>query len=221
MELDQLKDTWAAYHEKLDRQLHLNQRILREMKLDKVRSRMRGLVIKQTAGAGVIFIIIAALYGFIVNHFTLSAPTVSAAILSVFAIIMLIGIVGQVIMAQTIDYSESIAKIQQQLELIKRHNLHYFQITMLSSPFYMAYIFLGVYLLTDIDFYPRADADWLRYNLLVSGAMLIGVLWFNYEIGRKPPRYRWARKVVENIGGKEVITGMSFLRELREFEEEK
>lgn len=221
MELDQLKDTWAAYHKKLDRQLHLNQRILREMKLDKVRSRMRGLVVKQTVGAAIVFLMILALNGFIVNHLTFSAPTVSAAILSVFAILMLIGIVGQVIIAQTIDYSRPVVKIQQQLESIERHNLRYFQITMLSGPFYMAYIFLGIYLFTGVDFYPQANPTWFTSQLLFSGAMLVGVLWFNYEIGRKPPRYRWARKVVENIGGKEVVTSMSFLRELREFEEEK
>ncbi len=220
MELDQLKNTWAAYHKKLDRQLHLNQRILREMKLDKVRSGMRGLVIKQTVGAGITFIMIAALYGFIINHFSFSAPTVSAAVLAVFALVALIGIIGQISLAQTIDYSQPVIDIQQQLEQIKGHNLRFFRITMLSGPFYMAYIFLGVYLFTGVDFFPQADAHWFTFQLLFSGAMLIGVLWFNYEIGRKPPRYRWARKLVENIGGKEVIAGMSFLRELREFENE-
>ena len=126
----------------------------------------------------------------------------------------------QFAMVQTIDYSKPIAKIQQQLEAVKRHNLRFFQITMLSGPFYMAYIFLGVYLLSGIDFYPRADSAWLTAQLLFSGAMLVGVLWFNYEIGQKPPRYRWARKIVESIGGKEVINGMDFLQELKEFEQE-
>jgi MFS family permease len=190
------------------------------MKLDKVRSRLRGLIIKQTIGAVFVFAIIVALNGFVANHFSFSAPTVSAVILSVFAIIMLIGIVGQIVMVQTIDYSKPIAKIQQQLEVVKRHNLRFFRITMLSGPFYMAYIFLGVYLLSGINFYPRADSAWLTAQLLFSGAMLVGVLWFNYEIGQKPPRYRWARKIVESIGGKEVIDGMDFLQELKEFEQE-
>ncbi len=220
MELDQLKDTWAAYHEKLDRQLHLNQRILREMKLDKVRLSMRGLVITQTVGAIIVFLLIVSLNGFIANYFTLSAPTISAAILSGFAIVMLIGIIGQIIIVQTIDYSKSVIEIQHRLEVVKRHNLRYFQITMLSAPFYMTYIFLGVYLLTGVDFYLHANPDWFVANLLFSGATLVGVLWFNYEIGRKPPRYRWAKKLVENIGGKGVVAGLSFLQELKEFEEE-
>ena len=220
MELKELKQTWAAYHDKLDQQLHLNQRILREMKLDKVRSRMRWLVAKQTIGAAVIFFITMALYAFIVNHFMWAAPTISAAILTIFATIMLIGIIGQIGLAQTIDYAGSVIAIQQRLEQMKRHNLRFFRITMLSAPFYMAYIFLGVYLLTGVDFYQQADPGWFRFQFFVSGVMLVGVLWFNYEVGRKPPRYRWAQKLVESIGGREVVEGMKFLQELKEFEEE-
>ena len=221
MEIEQLKSAWEAYDKKLDQQLRLNQRILREMKLDKVRSGLRGLIIKQTVSVVFIFIIIAALYGFIINHFSATAPTISAAILMVFAIILLVGIIGQISLASTVDYSRPILIIQQQLEQIKLHNLRFFQLTMLSGPFYMAYIFLGLKIISGIDFYQVADARWLQANVLFSIGMLIAVLWFNREISRKPPRYRWARKLVEIMGGKEVISGMRFLRELKEFEEDR
>ena len=108
--------------------------------------------------------------------------------------------------------------IQQQLEEMNRYTLRFFRLFMFSAPCYMAYIFLGVYLFTGVDFYPEADADWFRFQLFFSGTMLIGVLWFNHEIGRRPPRYRWAQKLVESIGGREVVDGMSFLQELQEFE---
>ncbi len=220
MELNQLQDTWAAYHQKLDQQLHLNRRILREMKLDKVRSRLRGLIINRTISASVIFLIISALYTFMATHFSLTAPTVSAAILIVFFTLILISNMHQIALAQRIDYAQPVVSIQQQLEKMNRHTLRFFQLFMFSGPCYMAYIFLGVYLLTGVDFYPQADANWFTFQLRFSGAMLIGVLWFNYEIGRKPPRYRWAKKVVENIGGREVVNGMAFLQELKEFEKE-
>ena len=220
MELNQLQDTWAAYHQKLDQQLHLNQRILREMKLDKVRSRLRGLIINRTISASVIFLIISALYAFIATHFSLMAPTVSAAVLIVFFTIILISNMHQIFLVQQIDYAQPVVTIQQQLEEMNQHTLRFLQLFLFSAPCYLAHIFLGVYLLTGVDFYPQADANWFTFQLLFSGAMLIGVLWFNYEIGRKPPRYRWARKLVENIGGREVVAGMKFLQELKEFEKE-
>ena len=220
MELEELKQTWAAYHSKVDQQLHLNQRILRETKLDKVRSRLRGLIINRTISASVIFLIISALYAFMATHFSLTAPTVSAAVLIVFFTIILISNIHQIALAQRIDYAQSVITIQQQLEEMNRHALCFLQLFLFSAPCYLAYIFLGVYLLTGVDFYPQADANWFTFQLLFSGAMLIGVLWFNYEIGRKPPRYRWAKKVVENIGGREIVIGMKFLQELKEFEKE-
>ena len=218
MELDQLKDIWNAYDQKLDRHLKLNQRILREMKLDKVRCRIRRLIVNRTISAGVLVLIISALYGFMATHFSLTAPTVSAAILTVFFMLILISSIQQIVLVQRINYAASVVVIQQQLDEMNRHTLRFFQLFMFSAPCYMTYIFLGVYLLTGVDFYPEADADWFRFQLFFSGTMLIGVLWFNHEIGRKPPRYRWAQKLVESIGGQEVVDGMSFLQELREFE---
>ena len=219
MDLEQLKDIWNAYDQKLNQHLQLNRQLLREMKLDKVKSGMRGLSTKLTISVVITFAIVVALYGFIANHFEVTAPTISAGILVVFATILLIGNLGQIILASTIDYSESVIKIQQQLEKMKRHNLRFFRLFILSCPCYMAYIFLGVYLIAGGDFYPEASEKWLQMNVLYSVVMLAAVLWFNREIGRTPPRYQWAQKLVEGIGGKEVVEGMRFLQEMKAFEQ--
>ena len=220
MELEQLKDIWSAYDKKLDQHLQLNRRILREMKLGKVRSSMRGLITKQIVGAVVVFAIISALYVFIANNFSVTAPTISAAVLLIFASILLIGILGQITIASQIDYSRPIVIIQQQLERMKLHNLRFFRLFMFSGPFYMAYIFLGVYVLTGVDFYQEASAGWFRSQIAFSGVMLIAVLVFNRLISNPNSPYRWVRKFIEEIGGKEVVDSQKFLRELEDFERE-
>ncbi len=148
------------------------------------------------------------------------APTISAAVLAVFFTLILIRNIYQIVLAQRIDYAQPVVAIQQQLEEMNRHTLRFFHLFLFSAPCYMAYIFLGISLITGVDFYPKADSAWLTFQLLFSGALLLGVLWFNYEISRKLSRYRWSRKLVENIGGKEVVAGMCFLQELKEFEQE-
>lgn len=220
MELEQLKDIWNTYDKKLDQHLQLNRRILREMKLDKVRSSMHGLTVNRTVSLVVIVLIISALGSFIATHFVLMAPTISAAILVIFFSIILVSNMHQIVSAQRIDYAAPVIVIQQQLEEMNQHTLRFFRLFMFSCPFYMTYIFLGVYLLTGVDFYQEASAGWFRSQLTFSGVMLVAVLVFNGLISHSNSRYRWVRKLVAGIGGKEVVDSQKFLRELEKFEKE-
>ena len=216
--LEQLKNVWATYDKKLDQHLHLNQQILREMKLEKVKSGMRGLIIMRTIEAFVFFLIIIALWSFILSNFSASSAVISAAVLTLFATVGLAGNIGQIVLAGTIDYSRPITTIQKQLEEMKLHNLRFFKLIMFSAPFYMAYIFLGFQLFFGVDLYAVADQGWLWSNLALSGGMLIAVLWFNQQLSAQHPRYGWIRRIVAEVGGKKVVKGISFLREIREFE---
>lgn len=216
--LEQLKNVWATYDKKLNQHLQLNQQILREIKLDKVKSGMRGLMLMRTVEALAFFLIVIALWSFIVNNFSASSATISAAVLTLFATVGLAGNIGQIVLANTIDYSRSITTIQKQLEEMKLHNLRFFKLIMFSAPFYMAYIFLGFQLFFGVDLYAVADQGWFWANLVVSVGMLIAVLWFNQQMSSQHPRYGWIRRLVAEVGGKKVVKGISFLREIREFE---
>ena len=132
MELEELKKSWSDYHEKLDRNLRLNQSILKEINLNKMKSKMRRMMTFRVAEALCFLVIVIALWGFIAANLSLSAPIISALILTIFGTIGLAGSIGQIILIGKIDYSSSVILIQKQLARIKSHGIQALKLIMFS-----------------------------------------------------------------------------------------
>jgi hypothetical protein len=220
MELEELKNLWSDCHKKLDRNLKLNRTILKEINLSKMKSKMRRMMTFRAAEALCFLMIIIGLWGFIAANLSLSAPIISAFILTIFGTIGLAGSIGQIILIGAIDYSNSVILIQKQLGRIKSHGIQALKLIMLSIPFYMSYIFLGSKLLFKIDLSASADRNWLILNIIISLCLIIPTLWLYRELGTKATTHNWVKRLISDSGGKEITTAVEFLGEIETFENE-
>jgi hypothetical protein len=220
MELEELKDLWNDCHKKLDRNLKINRRILKEMNLDKMKSKMRRLMTLRIVEAMWFLVIVIALWAFVAANFSLSATTISALVLNIFGTIGLAGSIGQIALIGVIDYSSSVTSIQKQLARIKSHGVQIFKLLILSIPFYMSYVFVGFKLLFKIDLYASADRNWLILNIVISLCLIIPTLWLYRELSPRTTTRNWVKRLVDDSGGKEITAAVEFLDEIEKFENE-
>lgn len=220
MELDELKEIWKGYEAKLDKSLAVNQHLFEQLRLDQTRSKMRSLLYSRIAEAVCFFILLVALGGYIANHLSVSAPILSAIILTVFVLIGLIGSIGQIALIGMLDYSGSVRDIQKQLFRIRSHKLQLLRLILLSIPFYMAYILLGFDLLWNIDLYTVADPTWLEIQIMVSLLLVGPVLWFYRALGLQDTTRPWVTKIVRSLGDSQISEALELLNELEELSQE-
>lgn len=220
MEPEQLKAVWSDYNQKLDKNLRLNQRIVRQINLEKVRSGMRTLIILRSVEALIFLAIVIGLWNFISLHFYLSAATISAVVLNVFATIGLAGSIGQIALITKTDYTGPVTSIQKHLAKIRSHNIQIFRLIILSTPFYLAYIFLGFELFFDIDLYASADHNWLIANIILSFCLTLPTLWLYKQLGPKAATRNWVKKLIINSGGKQTSDALEILDEVEKYEDE-
>jgi len=220
MELEKLQTIWSDYDKKLDKSLQFNLRIFHELNFGKTKARMRNLMIIRILEAVCFLIIVVALWKFIAVNFFISAPTISAFILSVFSIIGFAGSISQIALMGMIDYAGPVTHIQKQLATIKSHSVQLLRLLILSIPFYMSYTFLGFKVIFDIDLYPVADPKWLIIEMVISIGLIIPTLWLYRELGLKPIKRAWIKQVIENSGGKQIMAAVELLNEIKKFENE-
>ncbi|MGB3589168.1 MAG: hypothetical protein WBA23_21660 [Tunicatimonas sp.] len=221
MKLEELQQAWQQYDQKLDKYLQLNQKILKEVNLQKIRPLLRTLVLNQVIGGTIFFSIIVVLGGFIVVHIQQVPLLVSAFILLVFAVIGWIGNINQWSTISQISYDEPITEMQQKLQKFRADSIQYMRLLMLSVPFYLTYIILGFHVFGDIDIYSQADQKWWYAQVTFSLLLVPVAIWLYQKLNYRNMHIPWVRSFVESAGGKSVEKAMILLGELDEFNQEK
>ena len=220
MDIEGLKAIWSNHDKNLDRNMKLNLSTLNELNLKKTKSKMHNLMFRRIAEALCFLVVVMALGSFIASNLSLSAPTISALILIVFGIIGLIGSIGQIILVRLINYSDPITLIQKQLAQIKAHSVQVFKLLILSIPFYMSYIFFGFKLIFGTDLYAVADTKWLIVQFIISLSLLVPTQWLYKQLCKKTTTHNWVKKLIEDLGGKQISKAVDFLEEIEKFKME-
>ncbi|NQZ07321.1 MAG: hypothetical protein HRT35_09195 [Algicola sp.] len=212
MNLEQLKDTWQGQNEQLQSGIKLNEDKLKTFETQAI---LRPLLNKRIIEAIFTFVIVILLWQYIVANFGLTAPVVSAAILNVFALINLAGNIGQIALISQIDYAKPISEVQKQIFDIRQHNLVMTKLVALSLPFYGAYVFLGFDLMFGIDLYKGLHVGGI-FSLLLGGiAFLPAVIWFNRQLRFANLNTGWVSKMIESIGGQELLAAAQVMNTLQ------
>jgi hypothetical protein len=212
MNLEQLKDTWQGQSEQLQNGINLNES---RLKTFETRATLKSVMNKRIIEAIVTFVIVFLLWQYIVANFALTGPVVSAAILNVFAIINLAGNIGQIALIKQIDYAKPVSEVQKQIFEIRQHNLVLTKLVALSLPFYGAYVFLGFDLLFGVDLYKGLDVGGIFALLLGGIAFLPAVIWFNRQLRFDNINTGWVSKVIESIGGQELLAAAQVMNTLQ------
>lgn len=220
MKLEELEQAWQQYDQKLDKYLQLNQKILKEINVQKMRPLVRRMMFNQVFGGAIFFVIIMVLGGFMVNHVQQVPLLVSAFILQVFAVTGLVGNINQWATLSQIDCAGPVTEIQQKLQNFKANLLQYTRLLMLSAPFYLTYIILGFHIIWDVDIYTQADQRWWAMQIAFSLALLPVAIWLYRKLNYRNIHIAWVKGFVESAAGKSVSRAMAVLRELEEFKQE-
>ena len=220
MKLEELEQTWQQYDQKLGEQLMLNQRILREISLEKTRTHLRGHIFRTFLEMTFFSVAAIVLGRFMFQNMEQVPQFIAALILIIFALIGLSGSIGQLIMISQLSFSDPVTTIQNKLQQIRMHLVQMLRLIILSVPFYLAYIIFSFYELWNIDIVAEGNQAWWITQLLFSLALIPVAIWLYQKIHYRNLHIPWVKNLIENAGGKSVARAMSVLRELQEFKQD-
>jgi hypothetical protein len=209
MNINELKNTWEQQDRAIEESVEINQQELSDVDTSQHKNKFRRLIAFRLFEALIFTIIILSLWRYIgsnIEHnLIFTAPTISALILNIFAIIGLIGSIGQIVLIFQLDYSAPIKKLQTQILTIVSHELQFTKLVLMSAPFYLAYVFLGFDLLFGFDFYSQLSENIITIYIVTSALLFLVMLWFNIKLSCKNVSTPWVKKSIEFLVGKHLV----------------
>ncbi|MFT7667775.1 MAG: hypothetical protein ACI8X5_000459 [Planctomycetota bacterium] len=219
MQLDDLKEAWAAHGTMLERSIAIDERLLREMMLRKVRFALAPYVVCRALEVALGIAMIFAAVSVLVVHLTEPRYLLVAGALAVFSV----GITAQwaylLVNVLRLDQGGPVTKIQQDVERIQLVEYLCFKWALLGGiVFWLPALLVPFEAVTGVDALARADLAWLIANI-VLGLLLLGIghlLSRRYvESSDLEPR---ARRFVEALSGRGLRSASAYLEELASFE---
>ena len=211
MNLDSLKHTWKNQDEVSNTSIEINQPLLFSMKVNQQMKKTRNMIISRIAESVFFFIIIVSLWQYIVSDFSLSAPTISAIILNIFAIIGFAANIGQIVLISQVDYSAPVKELQQKMYTICSHRLQATRLVLLSVSLYMSYTFLGFDVLFGVDLYQSLSEQMVMFYSVSTAILFIVTAWFLSRLNYKNISSPWVKWTMGYIIGEQLIEMAEFL----------
>jgi hypothetical protein len=216
LNLEEMKELWAAHDEKLDESIRLNRELLHSVTLKKSHSATQRMTLTLSIQAVIWFAVVASLGSFISHHIGVLWLSLSAIILDVYAVTMLAATIRQIVELRRIDYSRPVAEIQKQLETLRVLRIRITQMALLGgtvvwAPFVIvaAHAFLGL----DI-----VNAQWLWINVAFGLCLILLALWLSKVFGERMGRFPFIQRVMNDFAGRNLNDAADFLSKLSEFE---
>lgn len=214
MNIDEMKNVWASQNDKIDENIRLNKTLLNTLSTNKSESEMHRVALWAIAEGVTFLMIVIALGSYISNHLTFTAPTLSAVVLDIFAIIGLAGSIGQFVLIKLVDYSDGVRNVQKQIYAVREHRLKIGKLLLLSIPFYMAYVFLGFETMLGVDIYEHLSSVVVSFYTVSSVLMIPFAIWLYRKLSFNNMNVRWVRWLAEELGGRQLIVAADFLGDL-------
>lgn len=219
MQLDDLKQVWAAHGADLERSLAINERLLRETLLGKVRSVFVPFQIVRTLEVALGIATIVAAMAVLSNHFADPRYLVVAGGLAAVAAYVT-GLCAYALrQTARIDYAAPVTTLQQAVERIRLAEYRALKWTLLLG--IVAWLPIALILfeaLTGFDALARVGLPWLVANILF-GLVCLGIgQAMSRRYVERPDLNPWARRLVESLSGRSVRSATQHLAELARFE---
>ncbi|MEA2564698.1 MAG: hypothetical protein QOH06_6202 [Acidobacteriota bacterium] len=221
MELQDLKDRWNDYDRKLDANLRLNTRVLREFGLNRVDSSLRRLT-RLIAFELLMGLLAAVMLGsFIVDHLGEMRFLAPAVALDVFVIYFIGWSIRQWLALGSLDYGESIVTIQRRVEGLKIDRIRMTKWVFLLSPLlWTPLLIVSVEGLVGLDAYATFDTAWLVSNFLFGLAVIGLALWVSKRYADRLKGSPLARRIADALADRSLNEATGFLGTLSSFERE-
>ena len=221
MQLDDLKEAWAAHGAALERSLAIDERLLREMLLRKARFALAPFVLFR---AMEIALGVAALFGgmpVLIAHAPEPRYLVVGGALAVFAIGLTGLSIHQLTLALHLDYAGAVTAIQRQIEHLKLAEYRAFKWALLGGILlWLPAPLVLLEALSGAPFLARVESAFLVANLAVGLAFLGLGLALSRRYVEHPLLAPAARRIVDALSSRSVRVAGAHLEELARFERE-
>lgn len=221
MQLDDLKQAWAMHGAMLERSLVIDERLLREVLVRKVRIALAPYVLWRTLevafGVAMLSIVVPVVAGHVAEpRYAVVAGALAAFIGGITALCAYL-----LTKSLTLDYGGPVTAIQREIERIRLVEYHAFKWAVLAGV--VAWLPGALILfeaLTGVDALARVDLAYLVGNLVFGFAVLgLGHVLSRRYVER-PDLSPTARRLVDALSGRPLRSAATHLAELARFERE-
>ena len=221
MDLQELKLIWNLYNEKLESSVKLNNLVLKKLILQNTKRKLNKAIIALAFEALAFVIFLFFIGNFAFAFYPSPSLLISCAILGVFGITGLVGIIIQMGLISEIKYDLPVIEIQKKIERVKMQGILFLRIALMSIPFYMCYVILGFRLIWGVDIYEHGDKTWWWSQIILSvGVFLPLCIWLWKKISYKNIHVKWVRSLIAGTTYKQLTDAMENLKETEAFEME-
>ncbi len=221
MQLDDLKDAWAAHGAMLERTLAINERLLREVMLRKVRLALVPYVLWRALEVAIGVATLLVVMPILVAHVAEPRYVAVAGALAVFTAGITALCAYLLVNSLQLDYGGPVTAMQRDVQRIRLVEYRALKWAVLGG----VVVWLPAALvllegLTGVDVIARVDLHWLVGNLLVGFAILAVGQVLSRKHVESPDLKPWARRLVDALSGRGLRSAVGHLEELATFERE-
>lgn len=215
MQLDDLKTAWAAHGTLLEKNLRINERLLREVMARKIRSSLAPYLLWRALEAVAGLVVIALVGGVLGDHLGELRYVAMAGIVLAFAVAVTATTIYLLLRAIRLDYSGPLTEVQLAVERLKRIEYRAFKWALLGGivVWLPAALVLFEALFT-VNALARVDLAWLASNVVFG----LSLLWLGQLLSRRyverPDLGPWARRLVDRVSGRSLESVDRHLAEL-------
>lgn len=218
MEAVELKKLLEAYDNKLDKTLHVNLSSMDELKLKKSEHNTKKMLRYRVFEVVTFSFLVLILGGYIANNWGQTHLAISGTIVYLFALVALIGSIGQVVLLQQIDFSKPIVEIRKKIELVNSHGLLFVRIVFLSAPVWWSYAIVGLDLFLGVDLYVHLEPGFVVRYLIVNFLLIVPLVWALNKLSYKNLHVKWVKLTFELFTSAKTMKALGALNDIEEFE---
>ncbi len=221
MQLDDLKEAWAAHGTALERSLAINERLLREVLLRKVRFALAPYVLWRALEVALGIAALLVVMPVLAAHVGEPRYLVAAGALAVFTVGITALSAYLLVNGLQLDYDGPVTVIQRDVERIKLVEYRALKWAVLGGVVIWLPAALVLFeALTGVHALARVDLIWLVANLIFGLVVLaVGQVVSRKHVER-PDLAPWARRLVDAVSNRALRSGARHLAELSRFERE-
>lgn len=221
MQLDDWKEAWAAHGALLQRSVAIDERLLRETLLRKVRFALTPYVLwralEVALGVAALFVVVPVL----VAHPGEPRYLVAGGALFVFTVGITALCAYLLVNALQLDYGRPVTAIQRDVERIRLAEYRALVWAILGGVVvWLPALLIPFEALTGVEALARADLAYLAANLVFGFVVLAVGLALSKKYVERPDLGPWARRLVDAASGRSLRSAAGHLAELAQFERE-
>lgn len=218
MQLDDLQRAWAVHGALLEKSVRIDERLLREVMVGKVKSALGPHVLWRALEVVLGLAVIVLVGGVLPPH--LDAPRYLAlgGMVLAFAIAMTAKTAYLAIRTWRLDYSRPVAAIQTEVAGLKLLEYRAFKWALLGGiVLWLPAALLLFEACVGVDALARAPLPWLAANVAFGLAVLALGQWLSRKHVERTDLAPWARRFVDSLSGRRLEVVRGHLAELADF----